>query len=792
MIFVDRHKIEAPYFFNSNERNILIGEQQRYYDIDKEKRGQRSFKGYRTPSEILDELHSLFNNRCAYCESKVKRRKEDISKSHYPNIPKGEDENFSITSHFRPRSNAKGIDKSDASVDHYWWLSYEWNNFYLSCFRCYMNKSNWFPLEGKRTDLLANYETTLKNEENLLIDPCIDNPLHHLGYDFTYGTILPKSRKGQITIEILGLNRKVLVSRRSKAIKEESINLEFVLSKKRLAKLGKSYLSEELNTLLTRWTKIFDGTSDLEFLGARRQVIANRLTMNSDLKDFVKDISNNYRKTGVLIPDKIFELDITLKENIKTNLKNIGNFIFKDEGDDKDDIKGDNLELEKRDNIKEYSKGISNIRGLLKNVHIEKIELQNYKCFESLNVEIPKIDFNDGVIGDNLKESWLVFLGENGVGKSSLIKAIAIALVGQKYLDILKLDPTQILKHGEKEGYIKVYGAKQNEFYQVDFTSEKITSSIEEPACFLLGYGSTRLLPKGVLVPETGSDYAKCKNLFDYSISMSDTKDWIIGLSKSEFDEVSNSLKNLLLLDDEDEIKINPKSKSLYINYSRSNNQTDIGELSDGYKSIFALTIDLIRALSLRNLTFKEAEAVVLLDEIGAHLHPRWKMEVVKRLRKTFPRIQFIITTHEPLCLRGLKKNEVVVLKRNEEHEIITITDLPNPSDFRVDQLLTSEYFGLNSTLDFETEEKFKEYYELLAKETKTSEEEERIIKLSQELPNKIGNDIRDELVYHVIDELLAKQIKNQGFKLADDTIKAEAVNRVKEIWDFIDNHDQS
>ena len=129
-------------------------------------------------------------------------------------------------------------------------------------------------------------------------------------------------------------------------------------------------------------------------------------------------------------------------------------------------------------------------------------------------------------------------------------------------------------------------------------------------------------------------------------------------------------------------------------------------------------------------------------------------------------------------------------MKRNDEGKVISINDLPNPSEFRVDQLLTSEYFGLNSTLDFETEKKFKEYYALLAKENKTPDDEEAIVKFSQELPNKIGNDIRDELVYHVIDELLAKQIKNKGFKLVDDNIKLEAVNRAKEIWDFIDNND--
>jgi predicted ATP-binding protein involved in virulence len=200
----------------------------------------------------------------------------------------------------------------------------------------------------------------------------------------------------------------------------------------------------------------------------------------------------------------------------------------------------------------------------------------------------------------------------------------------------------------------------------------------------------------------------------------------------------------------------------------------------------------MIKTLSKDNLAFETAEGMILIDEIGTHLHPRWKMEVVNRLRKTFPKLQFIATTHEPLCLRGLGENEVIVLKKDNDDEIIAVSDLPNPNEYRVDQLLTSEYFGLNSVMDFETEDLFNEYYALISKDKLNSEEQKRVEELSEIIPKKkhLGDDIRDELVYYVIDQLLAKQVSDKGYKIVDDDIKQDAIEKVKRLWEHIAKND--
>jgi len=753
MIYIDRNNVEIPSFFFSEEHQSRVSDLNAFYLTSLKERAQKRFEEYGVPPEITDTLYYLFNGKCAYCESKIKLNystgiTKKSSKTITPN-------NFYIN-YFRPQNNARGFKKEQINLDHYWWLSYEWNNFYLSCLECSKSKSSWFPVEGKRAKLLTPYKAIIEQEINLILDPCQDNVESHLNYEFKTGNIIPISKKGETSIEILNLNRTPLTTGRMKVLKDELIGWEYVVQN---FKKSKKVIND--NTI-AHWKELIESTSKVEFVGIRRALLLDLLNNNLDIKKQVAILINF--NENVLLEANGINLNPNIKKHEKISIKPVEN-------------------LKKKAS---YANTDLKIRELLKNVYIEKIELKNFKCFSTLTINLSKR------VITSKDEPWLVFLGENGVGKSSLIKAVALALMGQNYLDTLNLDASKILKFRTTSGYIRIHGSKKGELFEVTFNkkSKFLTSNIKVPPCYLLGYGSTRLLPKGNLKPEININYIKTKNLFDYSVSLSDAKSWLIKSPLKMFNQVAKSLKDLLLLDQDDVIK-RYKNK-LYIGYSKSKNRIDVEELSDGYKSIFAITVDIIQTLSKNNLAFETAEAIVLIDELGTHLHPRWKMEVVNRLRKAFPKIQFIVTTHEPLCLRGLQENEVSVLKKNEDGKIISITDLPNPSDFRVDQLLTSEYFGLNSTLDSKTEEDFKEYYNLLAKENRTIDEENRVKALNEELPNKkhLGDDIRDELAYFVIDELLAKQVRDNGYKIIDKDLKLEALKRVKNIWEFMDKNE--
>ncbi len=179
-----------------------------------------------------------------------------------------------------------------------------------------------------------------------------------------------------------------------------------------------------------------------------------------------------------------------------------------------------------------------------------------------------------------------------------------------------------------------------------------------------------------------------------------------------------------------------------------------------------------------------EAEGVVIVDEIGTNLHPGWKKRIVGIFREVFPRIQFIVTTHEPLCLRGLYGGETVLLRRDPDDNVIAISNLPDPNELRVDQILSSEFFGLSSTVESDVEEIYDEYYALLTVKRPNKAQRQRMAELKEELRDRqhLGHSLRDELMYDVIDRSLAQQLLGPGVS-SRPQLKKKTFDRVVQAW---------
>lgn len=107
---------------------------------------------------------------------------------------------------------------------------------------------------------------------------------------------------------------------------------------------------------------------------------------------------------------------------------------------------------------------------------------------------------------------------------------------------------------------------------------------------------------------------------------------------------------------------INQNGCLLFINENDGQYAT-IDTLSDGFKSIFSIVLDIIKRLSLapdfEGEDFYLKEAVILIDEIDCHIHPKWQKKLIPALRTLFPNCQFIVTTHSPYILDTLQEYEV-------------------------------------------------------------------------------------------------------------------------------------
>jgi predicted ATP-binding protein involved in virulence len=89
--------------------------------------------------------------------------------------------------------------------------------------------------------------------------------------------------------------------------------------------------------------------------------------------------------------------------------------------------------------------------------------------------------------------------------------------------------------------------------------------------------------------------------------------------------------------------------------------------LSDGFRTVLGLASDLAWRCAALNPHLGERAAletsgVVLIDEIDLHLHPNWQRRIVDDLRRTFPRVQFFMTTHSPFIVQSLRAGEVIPL----------------------------------------------------------------------------------------------------------------------------------
>jgi predicted ATP-binding protein involved in virulence len=127
--------------------------------------------------------------------------------------------------------------------------------------------------------------------------------------------------------------------------------------------------------------------------------------------------------------------------------------------------------------------------------------------------------------------------------------------------------------------------------------------------------------------------------------------------------------------------------------------------------------------------------AIVLVDELDLHLHPRWQREIIGFLTKQFPKTQFIVTAHSPLVVQAAQDVDanIVLLRRVGDHVKID-QNVRIDRNLTVDLLLTSDAFGLEALYSPRTEELMREQELLQAKSHLKATEQERLKQIEQEI----------------------------------------------------------
>jgi hypothetical protein len=180
---------------------------------------------------------------------------------------------------------------------------------------------------------------------------------------------------------------------------------------------------------------------------------------------------------------------------------------------------------------------------------------------------------------------------------------------------------------------------------------------------FYAGYGPFRRLSGGSLdaekILEREDPSSRFVTLFREDAALTNVKQWLVDLYNTGRDGDTENQKKLTVVSSIIESKLFPERTKLHINAtSVMMEMLDLGglklpiqALSDGYRSMLALVVDMVRwamkAYPSSDNPLLEP-GVVLIDELDAHLHPKWQQRIGVWLRETFPNVQFIIATHSP------------------------------------------------------------------------------------------------------------------------------------------------
>jgi hypothetical protein len=299
---------------------------------------------------------------------------------------------------------------------------------------------------------------------------------------------------------------------------------------------------------------------------------------------------------------------------------------------------------------------------------------------------------------------WTILVGQNGTGKSTVLQSIVLAaldprpvtsLVPDAWTFVRKVEGDPLtaeirLRAENRAAATRRISGHANAYVEGD------TSDLGLP--LVLGFSARRRIAQpGELPSSENLEVERVRGLFatDHPLLTQDpfdafdTTSMARDFAKVVRDVVTHSLTSdaearLFPLVDTLELrgqggitknKQMMQQRRFVLRYgSEYVVRVGIEDLSDGYQAMLAIVLEILYQAALAERLVPDPallEAVILIDEIEAHLHPRWQRTVVPLLREVFPRCQFITTTHSPLVVGSARSGEVVVLDIADDGAVV-------------------------------------------------------------------------------------------------------------------------
>lgn len=387
---------------------------------------------------------------------------------------------------------------------------------------------------------------------------------------------------------------------------------------------------------------------------------------------------------------------------------------------------------------------------------LKSIHLNNVKCFSDI-----ALSFEDEK--GNIRK-WTLLLAENGMGKSTLLKAIALVTGGSDAITDLLGEPSDWVrskKQGCEISAVLVTNEKEERKINLriepeDTRADVIVRNKESLAWldealnrrnrdyFVLGFGASRRLNtinsrRAKTSVFTNNRAQRVATLFDPDAVTTSIDSWAMDLdyikNRTGLETIRKVLSNLL-----PEVKFHRIDKqSGQLLFNTPDGIVPLHCLSDGYLAMTAWVGDLLFRVSEnfgdiegQSLT---AKGLLLIDEIDLHLHPKRQRELFSFLDEWLPNFQFVATTHSPMTAQQAGEGELHCLMR-ERGKIRIYPFSGTPKTLLLHQLVMSPAFGLDTDESKSVEDMKNRYRSLRDKADLSSKEREELNKLTAFLTN--------------------------------------------------------
>jgi predicted ATP-binding protein involved in virulence len=342
---------------------------------------------------------------------------------------------------------------------------------------------------------------------------------------------------------------------------------------------------------------------------------------------------------------------------------------------------------------------------------INKLRLTNFRCFEEYEL--------------TFADRFTLLIGDNGSGKTAVLDALSLAIseflkgfLEQKDLRSISDDDTHyksflmgqtpIKERGKDKLIINVEGIVNKEHLcwkyapkmfhvnveRILIASELLAEKITSPETLLpllAHYDTSRLWKKTgneeveTISPDSRlSGYRNCLNT---GLDLKQLFSWfktqeLAALQKNERRHVLEAVREAIvcMIPDAKKVWWDVDWDEILIEATIQGKVQTIPFhlLSDGYRNMIGMVADIAYRMATLNPqleadVIKQTEGIVLIDEIDLHLHPKWQKQVVERLLNTFPKVQFVASSHSPFIIQSLYHRDDCLLWDLEANAPVTV-----------------------------------------------------------------------------------------------------------------------